>query len=66
MFLARRDNISDIFTEEHHLIKKHQVYRLEKLNSRELYHMQIILKEEKSNAQICYGKLECSNLWMFN
>ena len=30
------NNISDLIVEEYHLIKKHQIYCLEKLNSREL------------------------------
>ena len=33
------NNISDLIINQHHLIKKHQIYCLEKLNSRELYNM---------------------------
>ena len=44
MFLERGNNISDLIINKHHLIKKHQIYCLEKLNSRELYNMQLILK----------------------
>ena len=41
---------------EHHLIKKYQIYCLEKLNSRELYNMQLILKVENPTAQTYFGK----------
>ena len=50
------NNINDLIIEEHHLIKKHQIYCLEKLNSRELYNMQLILKEEKPTAQTYFEK----------
>ena len=43
------DNISDLIVNEHHLIKKHEIYCSEKLNSRELYNMQRILNVECSN-----------------
>ena len=36
MFLEPGNNISNLIINEHHLIKKHQIYYLEKLNSREL------------------------------
>ena len=55
MFLQCGDNISNIIN-EHHLIKKHQIYCLEKLSSRELYSMQLILKVEKPTAQIYFEK----------
>ena len=56
MFLACGNNISDIIINGHHLIKKHQIYCLEKLNSRELYSMQLILKVEKLTAQTYFEK----------
>ena len=46
MFLECGNNINDLIIKEHQLIKKHQIYCLEKLNSRELYNMQLILKVE--------------------
>ena len=53
MFLMCGDNISDLIINKHHLIKKHQIYCLEKLNSREPYNMQLILNVEKpTTAQI--------------
>ena len=51
------NNINDLIIEEHHLIKKHQIYCLEKLNSRELYNMQLILKVEKPTAQTFLEKI---------
>ena len=51
MFLEYGNNTNDLIIKKHHLIKKHQVYCLEKLNSRELYNMQLILKVEKPTAQ---------------
>ena len=38
------NNICNLTINEHHLIKKHQIYRLEKLNSRELYNINLYLK----------------------
>ena len=51
MVLEYGNNTNDLIIKKHHLIKKHQVYCLEKLNSRELYNMQLILKVEKPTAQ---------------
>ena len=45
------NSISNRIINEHQLIKKHQIYCLEKLNSRELYVMQLILKVEKPTTQ---------------
>ena len=50
-FLECGNNTSDLIINEHHLIKKHQIYCFEKPNSRELYHVQLILKVEKPTAQ---------------
>ena len=50
------NNISDLIINEHHLIKKHQIYCLKKLNSRELYNIQAILKVEKPTAQAYFDK----------
>ena len=56
MFLECGDNISDVIINEHHLIKKHQIYCLEKLNSRELYNLQLILNVEKPTAHTYFEK----------
>ena len=51
MFLACGNNISNLIINEHHLIKKHQIFCLEKPNNREVYNMQLILQVEKCIAQ---------------
>ena len=56
IFLECGSNISDLIINEHLLIKKHQIYCLGKLNSRELYNMQLILKVEKPTAQTYFEK----------
>ena len=56
LFLECGSNISNLIINEHHLIKKPQVYCLKKLNSGELYTMQLILKVEKSTAQTYFEK----------
>ena len=52
MLLDRGNNISNLIINEHHLIKNYQIYCLEKLNSSEIYNMQLMLKEEEPTAQI--------------
>ena len=54
MFSECGDNISDLIINEKS--KKHQIYCLEKLNSGELYNMQLILNVEKPTAQIYFKK----------
>ena len=56
MFLERGNNISNLIINEHHLIKNYQIYCLEKLNSSEIYNMQLMLKEEEPTAQTYFGK----------
>ena len=49
-------NLNDLCTEDHHLIKCNMIYKLEKRNSKELYHMQLCLKYEKPACQIYHEK----------
>ena len=51
MFLECGKDISNLNINEHHLMKKRQIYCSEKLKSRELYNMQQELKVEKFTAQ---------------
>ena len=37
-------NLNNVYIQDHHLIKCNTIYKLEKLNSKELYHMQLCLK----------------------
>ena len=46
MFLGCGDIINDLINDERHLIKKYQIFCLEKLSSRELYNMLLILNIE--------------------
>ena len=57
MFLEYGKNINDLIIKEHHLIKKHQIYCLEKLNSRELCNMQLTPKVEKPTAQTYFEEI---------
>ena len=41
---------------QHHLIKCNTIYNLEKLNSRELYHLQLLLKYDKTTWQDYHEK----------
>ena len=56
MLLEYGNDISNLNINEHELIKNHQIYRLEKLHSRELYNMQLLLKAKKPTAQTCFKK----------
>ena len=44
-------NLNNLYIQDHHLIKCNAIYNLEKLNSRELYHMQLLLKYDKPTCQ---------------
>ena len=56
MFLECGNNNSDLFINGHHLIKKHQICCLKKLNSRELYNAQLILNVEKPTTKTYFEK----------
>ena len=57
-----RNNMSNFIVNKHHLIKKHQIFFLEKLISTETYNMQLILKEEKFAAQTDFHNLEWKDI----
>ena len=40
-------NLNNLYIQDHHLIKFNMIYNLEKINSRELYHLQLLLKYDK-------------------
>ena len=56
LLLIRDLLFSDLIIKEHHLIKKHQNYCLERLNSTEIYNMQFILNVEKPTAETYFDK----------
>ena len=44
-------NLNHLYTQDHLLIKCNTIYNLEKLNSKEFYHMQLLLKYDKPTCQ---------------
>ena len=44
-------NLNNFYIQDHQLINCNTIYSLEKLNSRELYHMQLLLKHDKPTCQ---------------
>ena len=49
-------NLSNLSIQDPHLIKCHKIFNLEKLNSRELWKIQLSLKYEKQTCQAYYEK----------
>ena len=49
-------NLNNLYIQDHHLIKCNTIYNLEKLNSKELYLMQLFLKYDKPTCQIYHEK----------
>ena len=45
------ENLNNLYIYDHHLIKCNMIYNLENLNSRELYHLQLLLKYDKPMCQ---------------
>ena len=50
-------NSNNLFIPDHHLLKKHQISCLSKLNSKELYLMQIILEYKKPTSQVYFENI---------
>ena len=44
------ENLNKLYIQDHHLSKCNTIYSLEKLSSRELYQMQLLLKYENSTC----------------
>ena len=56
--LRRSNRISDALSVyDHHLIKKNQIYSLDKCNSKELYCLQISLNNSKTRSQLYFENL---------
>ena len=49
-------NSNNLYIQDHHLIKCNTIYNLEKLNSKELCHMQLLLKYDKPMCQSYHEK----------
>ena len=50
-------NSNNLFIQDHHLLKKHQISCLPKLNSKELYLMQIVLEYKKPTSQVYFENI---------
>ena len=44
-------NLNNLYIQDHHVIKYSTIYNLEKLSSKELYHMKLCLKYDKHTCQ---------------
>ena len=56
--LRRSNHISDALSVyDHHMIKKNQIYSLDKCNSKELYCLQISLNNSKTRSQLYFEDL---------
>ena len=49
-------NLNNLYIQDHHLIKCNTIYNLENLKSKELYHMQLLLKHDKPVCQSYHEK----------
>ena len=50
------ENIHDLVFHDHHLIRKHYMYFLNRLSSKQIYNFFISQKEEKTSSKLCYQK----------
>ena len=50
-------SLENLLIQDHHLIKKNQILCLTKLNSNELYQIQITIKHEKPTSQSYFEKI---------
>ena len=49
-------NLNNLYIQDYHLIKCNMIYHFEKLNSRELYHKQFLLKYDKPTCHDYHKK----------
>ena len=62
-FLTNEGNLNNLVIHDHHLLKKNQIYSLNKLNSKELYNIQIASNDVKPTSQLHYEQVfQSSNL----
>ena len=59
-------NSNNLFIQDHHLLKKHQISCLAKLNSKEIYLLQIILEYKKPTSQVYFENLFENNDFDWN
>ena len=56
LFQCMVEVFENLLIQDHHLIKKNQIFCLTKLNSNELYKIQIIIKYKKPTSQSYFKK----------
>ena len=56
-----KENIHNLVIQIHHIIRKHHMYFLNRLSSKEIYNFLITLKEEQTSSRF-YQKFSNSNL----
>ena len=49
-------NFNNLYIQDHHLAKGNTIHNLENRNSRELYHMQLLVKYDKPKCQDFHEK----------
>ena len=57
-----KENIHNLVIQIHHIIRKHHMYFLNRLSSKEIYNFLITLKEEQTSSRFYYQKFSNSNL----
>ena len=57
-----KKNIHNLVIQIHHIIRKHHMYFLNRLSSKEIYNFLITLKEEQTSSRFYYQKFSNSNL----
>ena len=49
-----KENIDNLVIQDHHIIRKHHMYFLNRLSSKEIYNFLIAQKEEQTSSRLCY------------
>ena len=58
-----KENIDNLIIQDHHIIRKHHIYFLNRLSSKEIYHFLIAQKEEQTSSRLYYqSKFSNNNL----
>ena len=56
-----KENIDNLIIQDHHIIRKHHIYFLNRLSSKEIYHFLIAQKEEQTSSRLYYQKKFSNN-----
>ena len=49
-----KENIDNLVIQDHHIIRKHHMYFLNRLSSKEIYNFLIAQKEEQTSSRLSY------------